>query len=106
MDARGARGGRFMLARARDHRKSARRWTGYDRDRVDARYCIADDRGARGRWADVRESRGFLRPGVALKRKLSQIGSSDRATGCGIIAPRRTSIAHLDPPGAPNSASI
>ena len=44
-----------MLARARDRCKSARGRTGCDRDRVDARYRIADDRGAQGRWADVRE---------------------------------------------------
>src|SRR5665213_2011725 len=57
MDARGSTGGRPMLARARDRRKSARRWTGHDRDRVDARYRIADDRGAQGRWADVKARR-------------------------------------------------
>ena len=42
-----------MLARARDRCKSARRRTGCDGDRIDARYRIADDRGAQGRWADM-----------------------------------------------------
>src|ERR1700731_1691838 len=44
-----------MLARTRDRCKGARRRTGCDRDRVDAGHCIADDRGAQGRWVDVRE---------------------------------------------------
>ena len=44
-----------MLASARDRCKSARRRTGYDRDRIDARYRIADDRGAQGRWTDMSE---------------------------------------------------
>src|SRR5712675_42877 len=43
-----------MLARTRARRKSAGRRTGSDRDRVDARYRIADDRCARGRGADIR----------------------------------------------------
>src|SRR5712692_3685629 len=43
MDARGASGGRSMLVRTRDRCESARRRTGYDRDRVDAR----------SRWAEV-----------------------------------------------------
>ena len=53
MDARGSFGGRPVLAPARDRCKGARRRTGYDRDRIDARYRIADDRGAQGRWADM-----------------------------------------------------
>jgi hypothetical protein len=52
-----------MLARARDRCKSARRRTGYDRDRIDARYRIADDRGAQERWAGVKEPQtGFALP--------------------------------------------
>jgi hypothetical protein len=51
-----------MLARACDRRKSARRRTGHDGDRVDARYRIADDRGAQGRWTDVKESRTRFAP--------------------------------------------
>src|SRR5882672_5677136 len=58
-----------MLARTRDRRESACRWTGYDRDRADARHRIADDRGARRRGAE--EPRGLLRPGVARNRNLS-----------------------------------
>ena len=53
-----------MLARARDRRKSARRWTGHDRDRVDARYRIADDRGAQERWADVKEPQTRFAPPI------------------------------------------
>src|SRR5260370_23221407 len=68
MDARGARDGQSMLARARDRRKSARRRTGYDRDRVDARYRIADDRGAWERGAA--EPRGLPRPDVVRSRRL------------------------------------
>src|SRR5271163_668605 len=64
MDARGSTGGQPMLARARDCRKCACRWMGHDRDRVDARYCIADDRGAQGRWADVREPGARLAPPI------------------------------------------
>src|SRR5713226_3758957 len=96
MDARGARGGRSMLARARDRRKSARRRTGYDGDRVDARYRIADDRGAWERG--TAEPRSLLRPDVARNRKLSQTGRPERAAGARIIAPRRNNIAHLRRP--------
>src|SRR5216683_6816933 len=96
MDARGARGGRSMLARARDRRKSARWRTGYDRDRVDARYRIADDRGAWERGAA--EPRGLPRPDVVRSRRLSQTGSPERAAGVRIIAPRRTNSAHLHRP--------
>src|SRR6266568_2284879 len=92
MDARGAGVRRSMLARARDRRKSARRRTGYDRDRVDARYRIADDRGAWERGAA--EPRSLPRPDVVRSRSLSQIGSPERAAGVRIIAPRRTSSAH------------
>ena len=53
-----------MLARARDRCKSARRRTGYDRDRIDARYRIADDRGPQGRWADVREPGARFAPPI------------------------------------------
>src|SRR5450759_476333 len=85
-----------MLARARDRRKSARRRTGYDRDRVDARYRIADDRGA---WRHgAKERRGLLRPRVARNRKLSQIGTSERAVSVRMIALRRSNIAHLRRP--------
>ena len=57
-----------MLARGRDRCKSARRRTGCHRDRVDARYRIADDRGAQGRWADVRE------PQTLLRRLFAELG--------------------------------
>ena len=53
-----------MLARARDHCKSARRRTGCDGDRIDARYRIADDRGPQGRWADVREPGARFAPPI------------------------------------------
>ena len=53
-----------MLARARDRCKSARRRTGCDGDRIDARYRIADDRGPQGRWADVREPRARFAPPI------------------------------------------
>lgn len=53
-----------MLARARDRCKSARRRTGCDGDRIDARYRIADDRGPQGRWADVREPRERFAPPI------------------------------------------
>src|ERR1700738_5070799 len=96
MDARGAAGGRSMLARARDRRKSARRRTEYDRDRVDARYRIADDLGAWGRGA--KEPRGLLRLGVARARKLSQIGRSERPVSVRVTVPRRSNIAHLHRP--------
>src|SRR6266851_741944 len=96
MDARGARGGQSMLARARDRRKSARRRTGYDRDRVDARYRIADDRGAWERGAA--EPRSLPRPDVVRSRSLSQTGRPERAARVRIIAPRRTNSAHLRRP--------
>src|SRR6266404_2642127 len=99
MDARGASGGRPMLARARDRRKGARRRTGYDRDRVDARYRIADDRGAWERGAA--EPRRFLRTDVARNRKLSQTGRSERVADPRIIAPPRSNIAHFIGRGAP-----
>src|SRR4030081_2928715 len=95
MDARGAGGGQSMLARARDRRKSARGRTGYDRDRVDARYRIADDRGAWERGAA--EPRSLPRPDVVRSRGLSQTESPERA-GVRIIAPRRTNGAHLRRP--------
>src|SRR6266581_2020107 len=95
MDARGAGVRRSMLARTRDRRKSARRRTGYDRDRVDARYRIADDRGAWERGAA--EPRSLPRPDVVRSRSLSQTGSPERA-GVRIIAPRRTNCAHLRRP--------
>ena len=58
-----------MLTRARDRCKSARRRTGCDGDRIDARYRIADDRGPQGRWADVRE------PGRVLRRLFAEVGA-------------------------------
>jgi hypothetical protein len=48
-----------MLARAPDRCKGARRRTGCDRDRIDARYRVADDRCAPGRRADVRSRGAF-----------------------------------------------
>ena len=53
-----------MLARARDRCKSARRWTRYDRDRIDARYRIADDRGPQGRWADMSQPQTRFAPPI------------------------------------------
>src|SRR5712691_8901577 len=89
MDARGAGVRRSMLARARDRRKSARRRTGYDRDRVDARYRIADDRGA---WEPgAAEPRSLPRPDVARSRSLSQTGSPERAAR--FSQPRRVAVA-------------
>src|ERR1017187_1164922 len=67
MDARGSAGGRPVLARARDRCKSARRRTGYDRDRIDARYRIADDRGAQGDSANVRELRTHFAAPISPK---------------------------------------
>src|SRR5271156_4728290 len=68
MDARGSFRGRPVLAPARDRCKSARRRTGYDRDRIDARYRIADDRGAQGRWAVMSE------PQTRLRRLFAELG--------------------------------
>jgi hypothetical protein len=43
----------------------ARRRTGCDRDRIDARYRIANDRGAQGRWADAREPQTRFAPPIS-----------------------------------------
>ena len=64
MDARGSAGGRLMLARTRDRCKSAFRRAGYDRDRIDTRYRVADDRGAQGRWADMSEPQTRFPPPI------------------------------------------
>src|ERR1700746_4092866 len=48
VDARGPPGGRSLLARTGTRRKSTRRWAGFDRDRVDARYRAADARRTQG----------------------------------------------------------
>src|SRR5712675_83073 len=87
MDARGAGVRRSMLARVRDRRKSARRRTGYDRDRVDARYRIADDRGAWERGAA--EPRSLPRPDVVRSRRLAAHLKPETADPC-LPDPART----------------
>ena len=57
------------VARTRDRCESARRRPGYDGDRIDARYRIADDRGPQGRWADVRE------PGARFAQPIRRSGA-------------------------------
>jgi hypothetical protein len=75
--------------------KSTRGRTGYDRDRIDARYRIADDRGARGPGA--KQPHGLLRRGLARNPALSLAGRSERAAEFRVIA-RRRSIAHFHRP--------
>ena len=60
-----------MLARTRDRCESARRRTGHDRDRIDARYRIADDRGARKRWANLAKAATLTR--LESKRTLDAL---------------------------------
>lgn len=87
MDARGSFRGRPVLAPARDRCKSARRRTGYDRDRIDARYRIADDRGAQGRWADNNYLGPFPAPACAswpasgAKRTLIRVSTDKEMNG-------------------------
>src|SRR5271165_3309275 len=69
LDARGACGGRFVLARARDCREGACGWMGYNRNRANARYRVADNRRAqRARCAGPMQRRlnELLKPAQML----------------------------------------